>query len=224
MRKSILTPFFVVLLAACAPSAPADYPRAASADDRWGVGVSFPVYESLEHCDDDPSVEKSLTTADMPTSRLGIRLNAGSAEVDAVRVANCVDQALSSGKVTILSPEEASQDPALPSTPPSPETNDGTGAAERSDCRESFTWPSSSTQLPALPTTSATAASCGPEPAPLTEEQMRGATAAPMPLQPQPDAERDSADSQAQSSNGEQREWTSERMRSASPAPMPSTP
>lgn len=85
----------MVLLAACAPSAPADYPRTASADDRWGVGVSFPVYESLDPCDDDPSVEKSLITADLPTSRLGIRLNAGSAEIDAVQVANCVDQALS---------------------------------------------------------------------------------------------------------------------------------
>ncbi len=100
MRKSGLTPFLVVLLAACAPAAPADYPRAASADDRWGVGVSFPVYESLDHCEDDPSVEKSVMTADMPTSRLGIRLDAGSAEVDAVRVANCVEHALSSGKVT----------------------------------------------------------------------------------------------------------------------------
>ena len=224
MRKSGLTLFLAVLLAACAPAAPADYPRAASADDRWGVGVSFPVYESLDPCEDDPSVEKSVITADMPTSRLGIRLDAGSAEVDAVRVANCVDQALSSGKVTILSPEEVSQDPALPSNPPSPEADDGAGATERSDCRESFTWPSSSTQVPALPATSAAAASCGPEPAPLTEEQMRGATPAPMPLQPQPNAEGDSADSQAQNSNGEQREWTSERMRSASPAPMPSTP
>lgn len=222
MRKSRLTPILVVLLTACAPPPAADYPRAASDDDRWGVGVSFPVYESLTHCEDDPSVEQSVVTADMPASRLGIRLDAGSAEVDALRVAKCVEQALNSGKVTILSPEEVSQDPPLPSTPSTPEVVDGAGATKRNDCLESFPWPSSATQQPALPTTAATAASCGPELAPLTEEQMHTAPPAPMPLQPQPHVEGNSADSQAaHSADGEQREWTLERMRSASPAPMP---
>lgn len=193
MRISGLTPFLVVLLAACAPAAPAAYPRSASADDRWGVGVSFPVYESLDHCEDDPSVENALMTADLPTSHLGIRLNAGASEVDAVRVASCVGQALSSGKVTILSPEEVRQDPPLPSTQPFPEIQVGAGVTERTDCRELLTWPAASAQSPALPTTSATAGSCGLEPAPLTEEQMRRATPAPMPIQPQPNAEGDSA-------------------------------
>lgn len=223
MRISGLTPFLAVLLAACATAAPAGYPRVASADDRWGVGVSFLVYESLEHCEDDPSVENALVTADLPTSHLGIRLNAGSSEVDAVRVASCVGQALSSGKVTILSPEEVRQDPPLPSTQPFPEIQDGAGVTQPTDSRELLTWPAASAQSPALPTTSANAGSCGPEFAPLTEEQIRRATPAPMPIQPQPNAEGDSADSQAQSPNGEQREWTSERMRSASPAPMPSS-
>lgn len=129
MRKSRLIPFLVVLLSACAPAAPAAYPRAPSVDDRWGVSVSFPVYESLDHCEDDPSVEKAVITADMPPSRLGIRLNAGSSEVDALRVANCVDQALSSGKVAILSPGEVSPDSPLTSTQPFPEGDDGAASS-----------------------------------------------------------------------------------------------
>lgn len=67
MRKQIITPLLVVLLAACAP---ADYPRAASADGRWSFAVGFPVYESLDTCDDDPSVESAIMSADMPTSHL----------------------------------------------------------------------------------------------------------------------------------------------------------
>lgn len=102
MRKQTFTPLVVVMLAACAP--PADYPRTASADDRWSIAVSFPVYESLNACEDDPNVERALISADMPTSHLAVRLNAGSSESDAMRVAECVEQALTSGEVTIFSP------------------------------------------------------------------------------------------------------------------------
>ena len=104
MRKQIFTPLLVVLLAACAPISPADYPRTASADGRWGVAVSFTVYESLDTCEDDPSVENAIMSADMPTSHLAVRLHAGSSEADAMRVAECVDQALTSGEITIFSP------------------------------------------------------------------------------------------------------------------------
>ncbi|MCQ6270832.1 hypothetical protein M8J71_10100 [Pseudarthrobacter sp. R1] len=104
MRKQTFTPLLVVLLAACVPASPADYPRAASADDRWSIGVSFPVFESMDSCEDDPSVESAVMSADMPASRLGIRLDAGSSEIDALRVAECVDQALTSGEITIFSP------------------------------------------------------------------------------------------------------------------------
>jgi hypothetical protein len=104
MRKQTLIPLLVVLLAGCAPTAPTDYPRAASADDRWGIGVSFPVFESLDTCEDDPSVESAVISADMPSSNLGVRLKAGSSETDALRVAECVDQALTSGDITIFSP------------------------------------------------------------------------------------------------------------------------
>jgi hypothetical protein len=104
MRKQMFTALLVVLLAACAPVAPADYPRVALADGRWGVAVSFPVYEFLDTCEDDPSVESAIISADMPTSHLAVRLHAGSSEADAVRVAECVDHALTSGEITIFSP------------------------------------------------------------------------------------------------------------------------
>jgi hypothetical protein len=105
MRNQLSVLLAGVLLVACAaPSGTGDYPRTASADDRWGVGVSFPVYSSLNGCDEDPSVESAVQSADMPTSRLGFRLKAGASEADALRVADCVVAALSSGDLTVISP------------------------------------------------------------------------------------------------------------------------
>lgn len=104
MRKQLFIPLLVVLLAACAPAAPADYPRAASADGRWSVAIGFPVYESLNTCEDDASVESAIISADMSTSHLAVRRHAGSSEADAMRVAECVDHALKSGDITIFSP------------------------------------------------------------------------------------------------------------------------
>jgi hypothetical protein len=105
MKKRAVAPILVMLLAACAaPSGPTDYARTASTDDRWGVGVSYPVYSSLAECEDDPSVELAVRSADMPSSRLGFRLKAGASEADALRVADCVAPLLSSGQLTIMSP------------------------------------------------------------------------------------------------------------------------
>lgn len=106
MKKRALAPLLVVLLAACAePSGTTEYSRIASADDRWGVGVTYPVFSSLAECEDDPSVESAVQSADMPASRLSIRLKAGASETDAIRIANCVAALLSSGELTIVSPE-----------------------------------------------------------------------------------------------------------------------
>ena len=105
MRKKFLIPLVILLLASCAtPSDSSDYPRIASTDDRWGVGVTDPVFESLAECDDDPSVESAVQSADMPSSRLGFRLKAGASETDAVRIADCLAPLLSSGELAIVSP------------------------------------------------------------------------------------------------------------------------
>ena len=106
MRKMLLMPALVLLLASCAaPSDPRDYPRIASADDRWGVGVTDTIFASLAECEDDPSVESAVQSADMPSSRLGFRLKAGASEADAVRIADCVAPLLSSGELAIVSPD-----------------------------------------------------------------------------------------------------------------------
>ena len=106
MRKRALAQILVVvMLAACAtPSGSPDYPRTASTDDRWSVGVSYPVYSSLDKCEDDPSVDLAVQSADMPSSRLGFRLAEGATEADALRVADCVAAFLDSGELTIMSP------------------------------------------------------------------------------------------------------------------------
>lgn len=221
MRIRDLSPLLVVWLAACAaPSDSANYARTASADDRWGVGVSFPVYSSLAACDDDLSVESAVQSADMPSSRLGFRLTAEASEADALRVADCVATALNSGEITIMYP--GGQEPPLPPVQPSRGAAGG-GVADRNECGESVAWSTNSAEPQAFPSTYATAGSCRTEPVPLTEEQMRKATPAPMPLQPRSAEEEDSAKSQVHVSNEEQREWTAERMRRASPAPMPSS-
>lgn len=117
---------------------------------------------------------------------------------------------------------EVLQESSLPSAEPSPEA---TEIADRSGCRETGRLPTDSTESIAASADSATASSCGTRSVPLTEEQMRSATPAPMPLQTQPVPEGNSADSQVTTpKEGEQREWTTERMRSASPEPMPRVP
>ena len=76
--------------------------------------------------------------------------------------------------------------------------------------------PTNSTESIAPSADSATASSCGTRFVPLTEEQMRNATTAPMPLQTTGSSQWNSADSEVtMPKEGEQREWTAERMRSA---------
>jgi hypothetical protein len=120
---------------------------------------------------------------------------------------------------------EVLQESSLPSAEPSPEATEVTEIADRSDCRETVRLPTDSTESIAPSADSATASSCGTRSVPLTEEQMRSATPAPMPLKTLPVPNGNSADSQVTTpKDGEQREWTTERMRSASPEPMPRIP
>jgi hypothetical protein len=115
--------------------------------------------------------------------------------------------------------------PPLPSAGPSPEAGKGANVADGSECRKTFQLPTNSPESIATSAASVTASSCGTRSVPLTEEQMRNATPAPMPLRSRAFPEESSTDSQVTTRNeGEQREWTPERMRSASPEPMPRVP
>lgn len=72
--------------------------------DRWTVSVSQPRFHGDETCSSDASVDNAILSADMPASRLGITLKAGSLEEDAVRVAECLLGVLQGGEISILSP------------------------------------------------------------------------------------------------------------------------
>lgn len=72
--------------------------------DRWTVTVSQPRFRSDERCGSDPSVDNAVLSADLPSSGLGITFKPGASEDDAVRVAECLQGALESGDISILSP------------------------------------------------------------------------------------------------------------------------
>jgi hypothetical protein len=53
---------------------------------------------------DDPSIEESIQSLDMPSSHLGIKLKASATAEDAQRIADCLRQTLKTGEVSISSP------------------------------------------------------------------------------------------------------------------------
>lgn len=102
----MMLPFLAVLFAGCsgAPSPSPSYDRVSGQDDSWSVGAANPRFESLDACNDDPSIEISALSLDMPSSRLGIRLVPGSTEADALRIADCLASALISGEIWVSAP------------------------------------------------------------------------------------------------------------------------
>lgn len=89
-----------------APVSSGSYARETGEDTSWSVGATDPRYESLSPCSEDLSIETSVQSADMPSSRLGMRLVPGSTEADALRIADCLATALTSGKVWISAPAD----------------------------------------------------------------------------------------------------------------------
>lgn len=70
----------------------------------WSVGVSDPRFSGDERCDGDPSVDTAVMTADLPASGYGITLRTDATEDDALRIAGCLRDALTSGAITISRP------------------------------------------------------------------------------------------------------------------------
>ena len=109
MRGVVLILSLLFLLSACAASPqPGEYTRTISADDRWSVGVEHPVFVTSAvgtACEDDSSVETAVQSADMPSSHIGYRLIGGASESDALRIAACLEESLSSGTISISSPK-----------------------------------------------------------------------------------------------------------------------
>lgn len=105
MLPKTLSPVLALLLVGCAGMQAGSFQRSISEDDSWNVGALHPRYDSLSPCVEDSSVERALVTADLPSSHLGIRLVPDSTEMDAVRIAECLDRVLISGEIWISSPE-----------------------------------------------------------------------------------------------------------------------
>lgn len=61
-------------------------------------------YDTLAPCNGDPSVEKAIVSADLPSLHLSMRLLPDSTEEDAVRVADCLAETLTSGGIWIAAP------------------------------------------------------------------------------------------------------------------------
>lgn len=95
-----------LLLAGCAAAASSSdsYHRTTSHGGSWNVGATHPRYHTLAPCDGDPSVENAIVSADLPSSHLGMRLLPDSTEEDALRVADCLAETLTSGEIWIASP------------------------------------------------------------------------------------------------------------------------
>ena len=76
----------------------------AAMGEEWQVAVLHPSPLPPDACAEDAAVDSSVMTADMPASRVGYTLASGSTESDAMRVAECIQQGVDSGEITITPP------------------------------------------------------------------------------------------------------------------------
>ncbi|MGY4544041.1 hypothetical protein ACVWY0_003984 [Arthrobacter sp. UYNi723] len=58
----------------------------------------------MEHCFEDPLIEQSIESADLPSTHLGIKLLETATQQDAERIADCLRPSAGSGEVSITSP------------------------------------------------------------------------------------------------------------------------
>lgn len=74
--------------------------------DRWNVSVLGPRDGSIDHCLEDPLIEESIQSANLPSTHLGINLLETAKQEDAERIADCLRESLISGEVSIRSPRK----------------------------------------------------------------------------------------------------------------------
>lgn len=70
----------------------------------WSIGVTDPRFAGDERCLEDTAIQNAVSTTDLPSSGLGITLTPDGTEEDALRIAECLQKALSSGEITISRP------------------------------------------------------------------------------------------------------------------------
>lgn len=77
---------------------------ATGTSDRWLVGVSGPRSGGIARCVEDPIIEETIESANLPSTHLGLKLQEAAKEEDAKRIADCLRRGLNSGDVSIVSP------------------------------------------------------------------------------------------------------------------------
>lgn len=94
----------LLVLGSCG-TAPGETEFTPGPSDRWHVSVLGPRDGSIDHCLEDPLIEESVQTANLPSTHLGIKLLETAAQEDAERIADCLRESLISGEVSITSPK-----------------------------------------------------------------------------------------------------------------------
>ena len=89
-----------------ANTAPGETEITPGPSDRWNVSVLGPRDGSIDHCLQDPLIEESVQTANLPSTHLGIKLLETAAQEDAERIADCLRESLGSGEVSITRPKK----------------------------------------------------------------------------------------------------------------------
>ena len=75
--------------------------------DRWSVSVLGPRDgASTDHCFEDPLIEESLQSADLPSTHLGIKLLETATQEGAERIADCLRPGVGGAEVAIRSPRD----------------------------------------------------------------------------------------------------------------------
>ncbi|PTT62691.1 hypothetical protein DBR22_16955 [Arthrobacter sp. HMWF013] len=73
--------------------------------DRWYVSVLGPRDGgAIDHCFEDPLIDQSIESADLPSTHLSIKLLGTGTQGDAERIADCLKPGAGSGAVSITSP------------------------------------------------------------------------------------------------------------------------
>lgn len=93
----------LLALGSCAV-VPDDADITPGASDRWLVGVSGPRSGAIDGCFDDPTIEESISSANLPSTHLSIKLREAGTKEDAQRIAHCLRRGLTTGSVSIRSP------------------------------------------------------------------------------------------------------------------------
>ena len=95
---------FPLVLGSCA-TLPGEINVSPGESDRWVVGVAGQRSGAIDPCLEDPIIEESIQSANLPSTHLSIKLRKTAKEEDAERIADCLRRRLKSGDVSIISPK-----------------------------------------------------------------------------------------------------------------------